>query len=226
MKSSKSLIAIILGAGQSKRMQGIDKILHEFQNQPLILYSVKQFLSIKKIKKIVIVTNKVNFQTINDIVNKNINNKLLKNIKIIEGGLRRQDSVKNALNCLPEADQYLIHDGARPFVSKKLIENIINSLCKYDAVVPIINISDSLKKIKSGEIIENLDKDTHALAQTPQGFSGESIRNAFYNHNDKNYSDCSSMVFAAGYKIHTIQGESKNIKITTQDDLSKNTKLG
>jgi 2-C-methyl-D-erythritol 4-phosphate cytidylyltransferase len=221
LKSSKSLIAIILGAGQSKRMQGIDKILHEFQKQPLILYSVKRFLSVKEVSKIVIVTNRSNFQAISDSVNKNIDNKFLINIRIIQGGLRRQDSVKNGLNCLPEADKYLIHDGARPFVSKKLIENVINKLHEHDAVVPIINISDSLKKIKSGEIMKNLNKEIHALAQTPQGFSGKSIREAFYKYNDKNYSDCSSMVFDAGYKIHTVQGESKNIKITTHEDLNK-----
>jgi 2-C-methyl-D-erythritol 4-phosphate cytidylyltransferase len=221
LKSSKSLIAIILGAGQSQRMHGIDKILHEFQKQPLILYSVKSFLTVKEINKIVIVTNQSNFQAISDNINKNIDSKLLRNIIIIQGGLRRQDSVKKGLHCLPKADRYLIHDGARPFVSKKLIENVINKLDDHDAVVPIINISDSLKKIKSGEIINNLDKENHALAQTPQGFSGESIREAFYKYNDKDYSDCSSMVFAAGYKIHTVQGEYKNIKITTREDLSK-----
>ena len=128
------MIAIILGAGQSQRMHGIDKILHEFQKQPLILYSVKSFLTVKEINKIVIVTNQSNFQAISDNINKNIDSKLLRNIIIIQGGLRRQDSVKKGLHCLPKADRYLIHDGARPFVSKKLIENVINKLDDHDLV--------------------------------------------------------------------------------------------
>jgi len=217
--TSSNIVAIILSAGQSNRMQGIDKTLHEIHKQPVILFSIKKFLSVKTINKIVIVSNNNNINEIKDIVTNQIESNLIKKIDVIDGGLRRQDSVKNAIMHTPEAKKYLIHDAARPFVSKKLIVNVLKNLEKYDAVVPIIKISDSLKKIQGKNIIKNLNRDKYALAQTPQGYKSTIIEQAFKNNNKKEYSDCASMVLDTGINIYTINGEITNKKITTRKDL-------
>tara|TARA_Y100001970_G_scaffold290461_1_gene424272 strand:- start:965 stop:1669 length:705 start_codon:yes stop_codon:yes gene_type:complete len=217
-----NIVAIILGAGQSNRMQGIDKILHEIKKQPVILFSLKQFLSLQKINKIIVVSNVDNRKKIQKIIEKNIKPNQIKKIQLINGGTRRQDSVKKAIDNAPDATQFVIHDAARPFVSKDLINNVINNLQTYDAVIPTIPISDALKKIDKNKIIQNVDRQNYVLAQTPQGFSSQIIREAFQKIKDDDYPDCASMILENGTNIHSISGEISNKKITSREDLDEN----
>ena len=217
-----NIVAIILGAGQSNRMQGIDKILHKVNNEPVILLSLKKFLSLQEINKIIIVSNNDNKNKIENIIKKNIEIDHIKKIKLINGGIRRQDSVKKAIDSAPDATQFVIHDAARPFVSKELIQDVINNLKKYDAVVPTIPILDALKKIDQNTIIENVDRQQYVLAQTPQGFNSQIIRGAFQKIRDRDYHDCASMILENGTNIHSISGEISNKKITSREDLDEN----
>ena len=187
-----NIVAIILGAGQSNRMHGIDKILHEINKQPIILFSLKQFLSFQEINKIIVVSNINNNDEIKKIIEKNIESNKIKKIKLINGGNRRQDSVKKAIESAPDATKYVIHDAARPFVSKKLILNVINNLNNYDAVIPTIPISDALKKIHNNKIIKNVNREEYALAQTPQGFSSAIIKKASQKVNEVDFADCNN----------------------------------
>ena len=213
------IVAIILGAGQSNRMHGIDKILHEINKQPIILFSLKQFLSFQEINKIIVVSNINNNDEIKKIIEKNIESNKIKKIKLINGGNRRQDSVKKAIESAPDATKYVIHDAARPFVSKKLILNVINNLNNYDAVIPTIPISDALKKIHNNKIIKNVNREEYALAQTPQGFSSAIIKKAYQKVNEVDFADCAAMILENGTNIHTISGEISNKKITSREDL-------
>ena len=214
-----NIVAIILGAGQSNRMHGIDKILHEINKQPIILFSLKQFLSFQEINKIIVVSNINNNDEIKKIIEKNIESNKIKKIKLINGGNRRQDSVKKAIESAPDATKYVIHDAARPFVSKKLILNVINNLNNYDAVIPTIPISDALKKIHNNKIIKNVNREEYALAQTPQGFSSAIIKKAYQKVNEVDFADCAAMILENGTNIHTISGEISNKKITSREDL-------
>ena len=214
-----NIVAIILGAGQSNRMHGIDKILHEINKQPIILFSLKQFLSFQEINKIIVVSNINNNDEIKKIIEKNIESNKIKKIKLINGGNRRQDSVKKAIESAPDATKYVIHDAARPFVSKKLILNVINNLNNYDAVIPTIPISDALKKIHNNKIIKNVNREEYALAQTPQGFSSTIIKKAYQKVNEVDFADCAAMILENGTNIHTISGEISNKKITSREDL-------
>ena len=214
-----NIVAIILGAGQSNRMHGIDKILHEINKQPIILFSLKKFLSFKEINKIIVVSNINNNDEIKKIIEKNIESNKIKKIKLINGGNRRQDSVKKAIESAPDATKYVIHDAARPFVSKKLILNVINNLNNYDAVIPTIPISDALKKIHNNKIIKNVNREEYALAQTPQGFSSAIIKEAYQKVNESDFADCAAMILENGTNIHTISGEISNKKITSREDL-------
>jgi 2-C-methyl-D-erythritol 4-phosphate cytidylyltransferase len=216
-----NIVAIILGAGQSNRMQGIDKILHEIKKQPVILFSLKKFLSLQKINKIIIVSNINNKSKIQSIVEKNIESNQIKKIQLINGGKRRQDSVKKAIDIAPDATQFIIHDAARPFVSKELIQNVINKLKTYDAVIPTIPISDALKKIDNNKIIQNVDRKQYALAQTPQGFRSQILREAFQKIKKDDYPDCASMILENDTIIHSIAGEISNKKITFREDLDE-----
>ena len=214
-----NIVAIILGAGQSNRMHGIDKILHEINKQPIILFSLKQFLSFQEINKIIVVSNINNNDEIKKIIEKNIESNKIKKIKLINGGNRRQDSVKKAIESAPDATKYVIHDAARPFVSKKLILNVINNLNNYDAVIPTIPISDALKKIHNNKIIKNVNREEYALAQTPQGFSSTIIKEAYQKVKEGDFPDCAAMILENGTNIHTISGEISNKKITSREDL-------
>ena len=216
-----NIVAIILSAGQSSRMQGIDKVLHEINKKAIVLFSLEQFLSVKEINEIILVINDTNKTKIKNIINKNIKSQNIKKIKLIMGGKRRQDSVKKAIDSAPDATKFIIHDAARPFVSRALIQNVVKNLQTYDAVIPTIPITDALKKIHNNRIIQNEDREQYALAQTPQGFNSEVIREAFQKNINKYYPDCASMILENGTNIHSISGEIANKKITSREDLDE-----
>ena len=217
-----NIVAIILGAGRSKRMHGVDKLWYEVNKTPLIIKTIVQFLNILAIHKIIIVVNKNKINKLKqEIDNSNlINNKNINKIQIISGGYKRQDSVKNALGVAQDAAFYLVHDAARPFVSKKIIKKVIKNLEVHKAVVPTIKIYDAIKKIKGKSIIKNIEKENIVLAQTPQGFEGKTLRKAYKVHSEKEAADCSSLVLMLGEKIKIISGEHKNQKITVQEHLN------
>jgi len=216
MKNNISTAAIILAAGSSSRFDNVNLKQYEtINNKPIIYHSTKPF-QINEIDIILIVINKIH----KDIAQSSL--KGFKNIKFINGGSTRQKSVFNALIKLKEykPTKVLIHDAARPNISSNIIKKIINHLNKYDSVIPVIAINDALKKInKSHYIIENLNKESLILAQTPQGFKYKTLLKAHINTKIINANDDSALLDKDN-SIYTIKGDFQNIKITTKKDLN------
>ena len=115
-----------------------------------------------------------------------------------------------------------IHDGARPFVSEKLIERVVHAAKAHSAAAPAVTSSDTVRLLNSkGAVAETPDRDLVALVQTPQVFIAELIKAALTRAVDKNVrvtDDCSA-VEAMGYKVTIVAGEADNIKLTTTKDL-------
>ncbi len=116
----------------------------------------------------------------------------------------------------------LIHDGVRPFVSEKQIDDCINSALKYKATIPAISAFDTLKKADSdGFITKTIDRENVYYAQTPQAFDYSIIREAhdFAARNEITGTDDASKIKKTGVKVKIIPGSKSNIKITDRDDL-------
>ncbi len=210
--------AVIVAAGKGLRMGGdIEKQFLIIKDKTIITYTLEVFESCEFIDEIILVLSEKNI----DFFRAEFSNKF-KKIKFAKGGEKRQDSVCNALNILDEKSNIvLVHDGVRPFVTHSLIKSIIDNCAAYDACIPAIKVKDTIKKCKDNFVIETLERDSLYNIQTPQGFKTGLLKLCYDKliNSDINFTDEASLLEALGYKIFITEGDYKNIKITTKDDL-------
>ncbi len=154
--------------------------------------------------------------------------KLTKKIHLVTGGNKRQDSVWNglkkvaALNRSQKNTMVLIHDGVRPFVDERTIEDCMMTARKHGACIPGVKLTDTIKTAGAdGYILNTLDREVLFSAQTPQAFELELIMQAFDHAAQTSFSgtDDASLVEHFGRKVFIVPGSKLNIKITTPDDL-------
>jgi len=142
---------------------------------------------------------------------------------VVRGGEKRQDSVYAGLDCVDKRKTriVLVHDGVRPMVGEDLIGRIIEATGKKEAVVPVIPLDDTIKRVEGERIIQTQDRAHLFRSQTPQGFLFSLLREAFIRARKEGFygTDEASLVERMGKGVYVIQGDPKNIKITTQDDL-------
>ena len=189
---------VILAAGKSKRFhKKIAKQFYNFKNKEIIDHSVEKSLNSKLFKKIVIVSNNINYLK---------KKKYPKSIIIIKGGKERSDSSLKALQYIKKfkPKNVFIHDAARPNFSMKMIKNIAKNLKKNKAVVPVLTSKDSIKyKIKNQ--IFNLDRNNSLLTQTPQAFRFKELYNLSIKEKNK-VSDEATLFISNNYKVKFIKG--------------------
>jgi len=202
---------VILAAGKSKRFhKNLSKQFYNYKNKDIIDHSVEKSLNSKLFKKILIVTNNLNYFKKKDYP---------KSIRIIKGGKERSDSSLIALKYIKKykPKNVFIHDAARPNFSVRLLNNLLKNLKQNKAVVPVVSSKDSIKyKIKKQ--IFNLNKKNSLLAQTPQAFRFKELYKLAINEKKK-VSDEATLFINNYYKIKFIPGENKNYKITYLNDI-------
>lgn len=211
---------IILAGGRGKRMgTNISKQYIPVNGKPILYYTIKKFLGCKSIDKIVLVLPEDEIEYCKKEV---LNKYSLKVDKIVKGGKERQDSVYNGLNELKNTDIVLIHDGARPFVSEKIIIDGIENAKKYGAAAPGIIPKDTIK-VKDMESFskETLDRSVLLAVQTPQVFKFKLIKECHEKVKNENIlvTDDTMVVERYGNKVYLYEGSYTNIKITTPEDL-------
>ncbi len=215
--------AIIVAAGLGKRFGSSDKVLISVEDIPLFIRAIEPFEKLEEINNICLVTRKELFETVNYYLQK-FNIKKVKSI--IEGGKERQDSVYNALRSLSkDTDIVLIHDAARPLITEDLVKRVLKSLTpSVDGVIPSTSITDTVKWIRSGNIVGGtLNRDVLRMVQTPQVFWFSRVLLAYEKAYEENYygTDDASLVERYGGQVIVVEGDPKNLKITTPYDLKK-----
>ena len=202
---------VILAAGKSKRFhKNLSKQIYYYKNKEIIDYSVEKSLNSKLFKKILIVTNNLNYLK---------KKKYPKSISVIKGGKERSDSSLIALKYLRKykPKNVFIHDAARPNFSIKLLKNISKNLKSNKAVVPAVYSRDSIKyKIKNQ--IFNLNRNNSLLTQTPQAFRFKELYK-FAIKEKKRINDEATLFINNNYKVRFIPGENRNNKITYLSDI-------
>ncbi|MDI1472161.1 MAG: bifunctional 2-C-methyl-D-erythritol 4-phosphate cytidylyltransferase/2-C-methyl-D-erythritol 2,4-cyclodiphosphate synthase [Thermodesulfovibrio sp.] len=222
-KKLSKIRAIILSAGIGRRFGSPDKVFIELEGKPLFIWSAEIFEKLEEVDYLWIVTRKEMIEKVNYYLNK-FNFKKVEGI--VEGGLERQDSVYNALKSLPEdTNIVLIHDAARPLLSKELVIRLLNAINSHiDGVIPVISINDTIKWIKRRNVIGGtLNRDILKAVQTPQIFWFERIMEVYKKAYEEGFygTDDASLIERYGGTIIAVQGEESNIKITTKDDFKK-----
>ena len=210
-----SLFLILLAGGDGNRLKSNRPKPYNLINGKTILeYSIDAFSDFKEIKKILLVFNYRHKKYLNKI-------KLKKGIIKVNGGKSRQESVFNALKRVRKlkCNKVLIHDTARPNISKKLIKKTLKALKKRHAVIPVLNPSDAIKISNGNLLSENIKKNSAYLVQTPQAFTFKKIYEKHIKYKKKLFDDDSSLLIQDGEKVSTLNGEKNNLKITTNEDL-------
>ncbi len=212
--------SVIVGAGKGTRFKGvIPKVFYKLNDKKIIEYSLEAFQKIDKINEIILV---LPYEYINSGKCKKLKRNFSKLKCIIPGGKFREESVYNGLfNCSVQNKIVLIHDGARPLISRSLIEKVINNTKKYGACIPCYEIFGSIKTIRNNFLEKTLGNDKFFIAQTPQGFNKGLLLSLMdkIKHVFGEFQDESSILRHFGYSVRTIIGEPENIKITTKEDM-------
>lgn len=212
---SMSISAIILAGGQGSRMNcDENKVFLQLGNHLIIDYSLKVFSQIEEVSEIICVFRHGEKDILASRVKGIISNK---RIKLVNGGRERKDSVSNALlEMNPQNSFFIIHDGARPFITKDFVLKLVESVKKHKAVIPGIPVKDTIKRQFDGYVQQTIKRDELVAIQTPQVFSSE-YRDYLIEPSEEGTDDASFIEGNESVKINS--GLKYNIKITTLEDL-------
>ena len=213
----KTCGAVIVAAGRASRMGGIDKVMADLGGEPMILRTVRAFQNCDAIASIVIVTREDLIQPIAGLCRD-----MKKVVAVVAGGGSRQESVHLGLNALPKGTKLAaVHDGARPLISWQIIDRVVRAANTYGAAAPAIPVKDTIKVVQGGVVKETPDRASLQAVQTPQVFDFDLLRGALKKAEADGASvtdDCSA-VERTGMKIKIVEGDERNLKVTTPMDL-------
>ena len=209
--------AVIVAAGSASRMGGIDKVMAPLGGEPMILRTARAFEDCEAVKEIVIVTREDLIGPIAELCSG-----FTKIRSVVQGGSSRQESVKLGLLAFSkEVRLAAVHDGARPLVSGELIDKVIRAAHSYGAAAPAIPVKDTIKVFEGGFIAATPDRSTLRAVQTPQVMDRDLLLGALEKAEQEGTAltdDCSA-VEHIGMRVRLVEGEERNLKVTTPLDL-------
>jgi len=209
--------AVIVAAGSASRMQGIDKVMAELGGEPMILRTVRAFQNSDVIRQIVVVTRSDLIPKITELCAG-----FSKVTAVVEGGADRPASVQNGLKALPAKVRLVaIQDGARPLITGEVIDRTVRAANTYGAAAPGIGVKDTIKVVKGGLVQATPDRSVLYAIQTPQVFDIDLLYGALKKaeEDNANITDDCSAVERLGMSVKIVEGDERNIKITTPVDL-------
>ena len=218
-KENKLISAVIVSAGNSTRMGGINKQFLELDGAPVIINTVTAFQKSDLVDEIVIVTRERDIEEVAKLVEKN---DFYKVSNIVPGGETRQLSVYEGVTSTSNiADLVAIHDGARPLVTVKVIEETIRAAAEYGAAATGVKVKDTVKVVDDKDnIIDTPNRAYMRFIQTPQVFDKNLYLDAVKNvKNSKDFTDDCKLIEAYGKTVKFVDGDYENIKITTPEDI-------
>ena len=211
--------AVIVAAGKSTRMEGVDKIFAPLGGEPLIVSSIKAFENCSRITEIILVLSEENCAQGKLVCEMHGFTKVK---AIIPGGKERSESSYIGIQAADKRSKYIIiHDGARPFVTEQMIVDSLNAAVKRGAAAVGVPVTSTIKKVKDSLIVDTVDRSDLYEIQTPQVFRSDVIKAALKSAIDKKLpitDDCMA-VEAIGLSPTIVLGTKENIKITVREDL-------
>ena len=209
--------AVIVAAGSASRMKGIDKILTPLAGEPVLSRTLAAFQECDAVAEIVIVTRTDLILAVTDL------SKAFPKVRaVVAGGKTRQASVAAGLGALSQdCGLAAIQDGARPLVTWQLIDRTVRAANTYGAAAPAVPVKDTIKTVRGGLVESTPERATLYAVQTPQVFDTDLLKAALHKAKAEGTAvtdDCSA-VENMGMKVKIVEGEERNIKITTPLDL-------
>ena len=210
--------AVIVAAGSASRMKGLDKIMEPVGGKPLIAMTVEAFESCDAISEVVIVTRDDLILPVRNAVSH-----CKKVTAVVMGGKDRAESVNIGLGALSDKVKLAaVHDGARPLVTWQLIDRVVRVANTYGAAAPAVPVKDTVKVVVGGVVKNTPDRSTLQAVQTPQVFDRDFLRGALkkVRMDGTPITDDCSAVELMGMSVKIVEGDERNIKVTTPTDLA------
>lgn len=208
---------VIAAAGQGKRMGGpVKKQFIELAEKPVLLHTLDLFAELEYVREMVVVTAEEDVERTRELLSS------YPHIRVIPGGAERQDSVYLGLTALCFSDYVLIHDGARPFLSRLTLERLIDTVRSKRAAILAVPVKDTIKRTdETGIVMDTPPRQSLWAVQTPQAFALSDILAAHEQARQDGFlgTDDASLIERLGQAVHVVEGEYTNIKLTTPDDL-------
>jgi len=213
----KKVGAIVVAAGTSRRMGGVDKIFAPILGKPLLAHTVDVFQRCPTIDQVVVVLSEDKLDEGWQLAKEYRWSKVT---EVCLGGARRQDSVREGLKRLSGCEWVVIHDGARPCLSLSLIEGGLEEARQSGAAIPAIPVTDTIKVVSPDSFVDETPlRQSLWAVQTPQVFRFDIISNAYRNAQG-DVTDDATLVENLGYRVKVYPGSYNNIKVTIPEDLS------
>lgn len=213
----KSCGAVIVAAGNASRMGGIDKVMADLGGEPMIVHTVRAFQNCDAIREIVIVTRQDLIVPIMDLCHE-----FDKVQAVMVGGSTRQESVAIGLGALSGTMKLAaVQDGARPLITWQVIDRTVRAANTYGAAAPAIPVKDTIKVAQGGLVVSTPDRSTLQAIQTPQVFDVDLLKTALRKADEDKAEvtdDCSA-VERLNMSVKLVEGDERNIKVTTPMDL-------
>jgi len=212
--------AIIPAAGLGNRMNSkTPKPFIELDGKPIIIHTLEVLEQCPSIESVILVVSRDKADQFKELVDQY---RLKKVIEYIAGGKTRSESVCNGLSYVaPETKLVVVHDGARPLISVDLMEKAITQCITEDAVVVAVPVKPTIKKVNLADlnVEKTLEREKLWEIQTPQIFKREVLIDAFEQAKDFTATDESVLVEQLGIKVKVVEGDYRNIKVTTLEDV-------
>jgi len=209
--------AVIVAAGESRRMGGVDKVFAPLGGKPVLARVVDVFQRCNSVDQIVIILNKQKLKSGQQLV---AEQDWFKITDVCPGGERRQDSVLSGLNRLSHCSWVVIHDGARPLVTEELIGGGLEAAKETGAAIAAVPVTDTIKVAEDDQFVrETPPRQNLWVVQTPQVFRFDIIVEA-YRQAKGEVTDDATLVERLGYRVKLYMGSYDNIKVTTPEDLA------
>ena len=210
------VVALVPAAGQGVRLgRGVPKAFAPLRGRPLLWHAAQGLLGVTSVERVVVAVGAEYREQARAVLAY-----AGERVQIVTGGPQRSDSVRCALECVPDAEVVLVHDAARCLTPASVIRAVVDAvLAGQRAVVPVLPVVDTIKQIACGDrVVGTVDRSTLRVVQTPQGFAAELLRRA-HQAADGSATDDAGLVERLGETVTTVSGHPHAFKITTPFDL-------
>ncbi len=225
----KDVYGVVLAGGKGTRMGNVEKP-KQFMSvggKPIIIHTIEKFAVCPGFDKVLVLSPKQWIKHTEDLIKKYI--PVSDNVVVIEGGSTRNETIMNAINYIDTTDGLtddtiiVTHDSVRPFVTHRILEENIEFAKKYGACDTVIGATDTIVESTDGELVTNIpDRKTMYQGQTPQSFGAKKLRDLYQSLTEEEkeiLTDATKIFTIRGEKVHLVDGEVFNIKITYPYDL-------
>ena len=215
--SNRRVGAVVVAAGKSTRMNGVDKVFTPILGVPLVAYSLDQLESFPSVAEIVLVLSPDSLDQGQELLSHRGYQKVS---HVCAGGERRQDSVRCGLEQLANCRWVIVHDGARPCLDQGILQRGLTAVEECGAAVAGVPVKDTIKQVSpQGRITDTPDRDRLWAAQTPQIFEYALLWDA-HQRCTQPVTDDAAMVESLGHPVSMFLGSYENLKVTTPEDLA------